>query len=142
MRKKIPLLVALALLLAAMAGGYAWFLFRQEPQSLLKKNTEISCSAEELSEAFVLHEEEATSKYTGRIVEVTGKIFRHYPAENLLTLGDSSSSALISCALATGNNPVPDHLKTGATVVIRGICTGFLADVQLTQAVFITNTEP
>lgn len=142
MRKKIRLFITLTLLALVMAGGYAWFLFRQAPQSLLKRNAEISCSAEELSAAFMMDEQEAGTKYTGRIVEITGKIFRHYPAENLLTLGDSNSTALINCALATDINPMPDHLQPGTTVVIRGICTGFLADVQLNQAVFIINTTP
>ena len=142
MRKKIRLFLTLILLALFMAGGYAWFLFRQGPQSLLKRDAEISCTAEELSEAFLLNEQEAGKKYTGRIVEVTGKVFRHNPAENLLTLGDSSSTTLISCALATGNKPIPGLLQAGSIAVIRGICTGFLADVQLNQAVFISITEP
>ena len=133
------LLSILILLLMAIAIGAAYILYeyRKLPPDLTEKKADYSISAKKLAEEFHLNETLATQKYTGKILEVSGLVKEINSEEDLLILGDSSYPIMISCALKPGGEKLILNEVIQANVVVRGVCTGYLLDVQLNNGVII-----
>ncbi|KIC89546.1 hypothetical protein HY58_15620 [Flavihumibacter sp. ZG627] len=121
----------------AIGAGYILYEYRKLPADLTERKADFSMSAKKLAEEFHLNEALAEQNYTGKILEVSGPVKEINSEEYLMILGDSSYPVMISCALKPGGEKLILNEGTKANVVIRGVCTGYLLDVQLNNGVII-----
>jgi len=127
---KIALIAASFLALAGILFGL--WMYTRESQDLRKVKPDFILSAEDLVKAFETDETASSSRYTGKIVEVTGTIQSVRPGENnALTISLNSGSILSSVICTLQENPDTSDFRTGEQITLRGECSGFLMDVLL-----------
>lgn len=95
-----------------------------------------SLLAKKIYQDFVANEEVANQKYVGKVLEVTGAVSEAHVTDGaamvLLTAGDEGGG--VNCSFQKNNVIMP---VKGQTITIKGRCTGFLMDVNLTEAVIV-----
>ncbi|MBL7768608.1 MAG: hypothetical protein JNK20_06530 [Flavipsychrobacter sp.] len=128
-----PLLYGLLVLLLGIAivGHY---LYQKEPARAEGQDAAFRLTAAELLEAFQQNEAAANDNYLGKWLEIRGVINLLNPEEGMVYLGEPAAAISVSCLLDSVLKSSPALLKVGDTVSIKGFCSGYLMDVQLTRA--------
>jgi hypothetical protein len=133
-KKTLLLLGAAAVLIGA---GYAWKEFNRTVATADDLPVKETVTAEELLGAFAADEAAATARFVGsseQVVQVSGTIRSMEPVGNDLTnvvLETGDSLAGVVCEFA--NKDMDPNWRSGASVTIKGICTGVLMDVVLVR---------
>jgi len=124
MKKKYLLLV-----LAIIVGG-SWFVFSlyNKPHRDPATESSIKVSAIELFNNYEKDEAAANGQYLDKVIEVSGEISEittNQESFPVITLETGNPMFGIRCTM---KSQTPDA-KNGDSVVIKGICTGYLSDV-------------
>jgi len=95
----------------------------------------IAITAKDLVKDFQVNENAAYKKYTGKdiVLEITGEVISEKMENghpNLLLKSDDPFSN-VSVTLLEYNQDI----KNGSTVSVKGICTGFLSDVEIIEGI-------
>jgi hypothetical protein len=123
------------LLIAAIGSFIAYQQYNKPHQDIAKAQSDEKIDASALFTAYSQDEATANQKYTGKIVEVTGKIKEITKVAdgstkvNLEVGGDAMFG--VSCSLKNEATT----LSVGNTTTIKGKCDGFNLDVQLSACV-------
>lgn len=131
MRKLIATLVVLLTLVAVV--GYRMY---NKPHRSIQDADSIPTDAVSLFNAFADGESEANQRYLGNVVEITGEVSEilvNQEGDSVLVLKTNDPLFGVSCTMA-------DHagaVHSGMDVTIKGLCTGYLSDVVITQAIRI-----
>ena len=93
-------------------------------------------SAEALYKQYQDDENKANKNYLGKVLEVTGILSQvmHSGANEIWILSAASQGG-INCQMFFDKNDIPPDPKPGDKIVLKGKCTGFLMDVNLTDCV-------
>ena len=94
-----------------------------------------SIRAIELVKSYQINESHSDSLYNGKMIEVSGNV-KESKIENGKTtvmLQSADSTAGVYFVLKDST----ELLKTGTTTTLKGLCTGFLGDVQFNEGVII-----
>ncbi|MDI9364159.1 MAG: hypothetical protein QM541_04345 [Flavobacterium sp.] len=147
MKKKI---ILGGLVTAAFGLIAIWFFIFYLPSSDFYKNykrdqaykTAIKVTAKDLVKEFLANEQAAYQKYTGKnkatgkdiIVEVTGEIISDKLSEgyHVITLKSDDAFSSVACTLREYNGEIMN-----GTITIKGLCTGFLSDVNIIEAIIV-----
>lgn len=131
-KKTIFISIAVIILLAA---GYAYMTYNKPHQSV--DDADFSMEASQLISEFEQDEAKANEKYLDKVIEVKGPVKDVIKDENSVTLllGDDTSMSSVSCALSKGAFEEALDIKTGNIITVKGICSGMLLDVALTNCV-------
>ena len=140
LKRKTIIIVALIFAIAAIAvyGYYSW---NRTAALASNQKPDLIVSAIVLSEEFISNEAEANKKYLGKILEVNGSIVSlNNLGDSVLTVNLGSQEALssVSCELDNRLNPMLGNYKVGDSLTIVGTCTGYLADVEISNAAIIS----
>lgn len=130
----------LFLLISVAAGFYFYLAFTRKPADVNRMAAVEKISARELIKKFSLNENEATKKYAGKIIEITGVIKGiQFQADSVLTvlLGDSAQVSSVSCTMNKKYPYDPEKLIAGREVSIKGVCIGYLLDVECNRCIFV-----
>ncbi len=125
------------LLFAVVTCGVIYFIFNK-PHRDPASEISIQISSEELFKSYETNEAEANMLYLDKVLEVSGKIIEitsnqdHVP---IIVLETENTFFGVRCTMQ--NSPLKE--VKGETITIRGICTGYLSDVIITNA--IVNTK-
>ena len=136
MNKKLLILIV-ATVVVAIGGGYAWNEYTRTSATADELPVKETTTATELLAAFTADEASATTRYVGtteQVVQVSGTIRSVDVAANGITnvvLETGDALAGVVCEFAT--DKVPAAWKAGASVTVKGICTGMLMDVILVR---------
>ena len=133
---KVSLFVVFFVALAGILG--ALYLYNLKAEDMSKAIPDFKISATLLQKEFEDNESAASSKYTKKVIEVTGIIASVMPAENnilniTLTTGNGLSSVI--CTLPAISDVSVFH--PGKEITLRGECSGFLMDVLLNNCAVI-----
>lgn len=123
------------IILAAFAGAVT-YKFYSKKHRMIEQETYISIRATELFKAFEENESSANTKYLNRVIEVTGmvsEVFANQENNTVVILKSDDPLFGISCTL---EHSAVD-LNPGNSIVLKGICTGYLSDVVLTHCVLV-----
>ncbi len=85
-------------------------------------------------------EVKANLQYLGKVIQVQGAIAEIISQQDTLTnvlIGDTISMHKVSCLLDKRHTGLISQYKAGQQITIRGICTGFLMDVELNSCVIV-----
>jgi len=122
------------------AISFAWYQYNRKPGNLLHRLPQVSVNAVVLAKDYLNDEKKANDKYLGKIVDVKGSIVAMTNQQDTLTgieLNTDDALHNISCSFNRYHIPALKKVKIGDTVVIRGICTGYLVDVELNRCVLV-----
>ncbi|MBX2923688.1 MAG: hypothetical protein KF746_15910 [Chitinophagaceae bacterium] len=131
MAKKLIIFLAVT----AIAFAVAWYWYNKPRQGVKGKAADVQVTAAELYNAYSNNEQAADKKFLNAIVEVRGTV------EEIQVIGNDAVVVLnvqpggggTSCRFSSAS--VLDSAKAikGTEVVIKGKCTGFNMDVNLTD---------
>jgi hypothetical protein len=134
MKKAIGLIVVFIIVLAA-AGYYYVFVYAKNHHRDVQAEQSIVVVADSLSAAFGEDEAKANAAYLNKAIEVTGAILsidKNQAGQTTLLVGNKAAFSNVSITLAT---PLPSKYGVGSTITVKGICTGALSDVVVTDGV-------
>jgi tRNA_anti-like len=130
-------IILVFLLIAAIGGVFAYMQYNKPHQNIEKASVDAQIEATALFDAYTKDEAAANQKYTGKIIEVTGKVKEVTKTPdgaakvNLEAAGDAMFG--VSCALDA--KQVVPAFAIGQNVTMKGKCDGFNLDVQLSTCV-------
>jgi len=93
-----------------------------------------------LLELYESDEAKANQQYLGKAIEVTGAIDEINNQQDTLVnvmVGESSLMHKVSCLLDNRYIASIRNYRVGQQIIIRGICTGYLMDVEMNRCVII-----
>ena len=122
-------------LLIAAAWGYYWF--NKPHESAAGETPVVTISADSLLSQYQRDEHGADARYLGKVIEVSGKLgeIQHNGKSEIWILSAQSGAGGINCELFTPDKDAEAVPKPGDNVTIKGKCTGFLLDVNLSDCV-------
>jgi len=135
MLKKRTILWVGLLLLVLVACAYAWHLYQKPHQSAADESTAVTIDADSLYHQYQTDEHAADAKYMNKVMEVTGKLseVQHSGNAEIWILSTQPGGGGVNCQLFPGTKEAAPN--PGDIVTIKGRCTGFLMDVNLTDCV-------
>jgi hypothetical protein len=132
-KKTIKIILALAGLLTIVLAFVGYKMYTKQHRSVEDEKA-IVVSASRLFEDFEKNELDANTKYLDKVIEVTGKISEvsvNLDMKPVIMLETYNMMFGIRCTME-------DSLLTiqpGTTATIKGICTGYLSDVVITNGI-------
>jgi hypothetical protein len=130
-QRKIVSIVVVLLLVAAVAGWYAYTEYNRPLADLRETKAEVTISAIDLISAFENDSTNANQQYIDKVIEVEG-VLKEATADDqglyTLALGDESSMSSVRCSVDSASSAVASQLKKGDLVKLKGISSGFTTD--------------
>jgi hypothetical protein len=131
MNKKRILLIVLALVVAGgIIAAWQW----NKPHRKAEDEKGIAITAVSLFNEYAANEAAANTKYLNKTLDVTGAIAQldtNQDGQVALILKTDDLIGGVMCTMRDKNVAV----TTGATVKVKGFCSGFLSDVKLTDCI-------
>ena len=133
---KNKIIIAIALIAAIAFGIYYYvFVYSSQHRRQVQSEIGIAISADSLVAKYQADEKLANSLYLNKAVVVTGNLLsidKNQEGKTTLVIGRSDSFSNVSITL-TNNAPIAQ--KVGESITIKGLCTGALSDVVITDGV-------
>jgi hypothetical protein len=133
--------IFLAILLIIVAVGvYAYREYHRKPAVLTEVAADAELSADSLLAAYSTNEDAANKKYLGKILDVTGEIASLGNEQDTvinILLGPKEGMSHVSCSVSATELSNLKSLAVGKSATIRGVCTGYLMDVELNRCVIV-----
>ena len=135
MSTKNKIIIAIALI-AAIAFGVYYYVFVYSSQHHRQVQSEIGIviTSDSLVAKYQADEKLANSLYLNKAVVVTGVILsidKNQEGKTTLVIGRSDSFSNVSVTMIS---TAPITQKVGESITIKGLCTGALSDVVITDA--------
>ena len=117
-------------MVAVSAAWYAYREYSRTHKDLHTQRPDLLITAAALSAAFEEEETGAAAKFNDKIIEVDGMLQKLEEDEkgDYTVVLSGSSTASVRCLMDTLYRNDASMLGPGASVVVRGICTGFIRD--------------
>jgi hypothetical protein len=136
MSTKNKIIIAIALIAAIAFGVYYYvFVYSSQHRRQVQSETGIVITSDSLVAKYQVDEKLANSLYLNKAVVVTGVILsidKNQEGKTTLVIGRSESFSNVSVTM-TSNTPITQ--KVGESITIKGLCTGALSDVVITDGV-------
>ena len=136
MRKMTKLIYALAVVAVTAIGGYYYvFVYSKTHHRNVQSEKGLAIISDSLSAQFQANEKNANTLYLNKALTVTGTILsidKNQEGKITILLGHADSFSNVSVTLIS---TTPIIQKIGETITIKGVCTGALSDVIITEGV-------
>lgn len=119
---------------------YAYKEYHRKPADLSNQNVQVAISAANLIAAYEKDETNANTLFLGKTILVTGNIVEITNQQDTLItviLGASADMHKVSCQLSATQKESVKNYTASKPILIKGICTGFLIDVELNRCVIV-----
>ncbi len=135
---RIVLFTGLAIVLVAVIVGIYFYTLGQK--DLTNTKPDFKLTAHELFAAFESDEGAANGKYLDKVVEISGTVaqvsLNTDSTMNIMLMDDNDMGGVL-CTFNNVIDPSAIAVSSGDQVMIRGICSGMLMDVQLTNCFLV-----
>ena len=136
MSTKNKIIIAIALI-AAIAFGVYYYVFVYSSQHRRQVQSEIGIviTSDSLVAKYQADEKLANSLYLNKAVVVTGNLLsidKNQEGKTTLVIGRTDSFSNVSVTMSSN---LPIAQKVGESITIKGLCTGALSDVVITDGV-------
>ncbi len=124
-------LVSCFVLLAAACAVYYYVM--NKPHRSVSDDAGIAIAADSLFQAFTSNEQAANEVYLNKILRVKGtvkSVDRNTEGNQVVVIYAGDLMFGVNCTMEKD-----ESVREGDEVVIKGICTGYLADVVINQAI-------
>jgi hypothetical protein len=136
MSTKNKIIIVIALITAiAFSAYYYIFIYSSNNHRQVQSEIGIVITSDSLVAKYQADEKLANSLYLNKAVVVTGVILsidKNQEGKTTLVIGRSESFSNVSVTM-TSNTPITQ--KVGESITIKGLCTGALSDVVITDGV-------
>ena len=136
MSTKNKIITAVALIAAiAFSVYYYIFIYSSNNHRQVQSETGIVITADSLVAKYQADEKLANSLYLNKAVVVTGNLLsidKNQEGKTTLVIGSSDSFSNVSVTMIS---TAPITQKIGESITIKGLCTGALSDVVITDGV-------
>ena len=136
MSTKNKIIIVIALITAiAFSAYYYIFIYSSQNHRQVQSETAIAITSDSLVAKYQADEKLANSLYLNKAVAVTGNLLsidKNQEGKTTLVIGRSESFSNVS---VTMSSDAPITKKVGAPITIKGLCTGALSDVVITDGV-------
>lgn len=140
MKTRYLLIIILIGIVIAAAVGLNMYFKKHDDVNKMKADFKVQASS--LISEFEKQEEEATAKYSEKVLEINGTLASKNQLPNgttLLMLEDEMQG--ISCQLdsnwVSANRSVVESLQAGSSVTVKGVCKGYLMEIKVSPAVIV-----
>ena len=123
-------------LILIVVGGVITYNMWTKPNRSVENEKGISITAAQLVKEFQENENNANKKFLNKAIEVTGivaELGNNQDGKSTITLSSDDAFTGVFCTLKETKD-----IASGATVTIKGICSGMLTDVRLSEAVIVS----
>ncbi len=128
------LIYAIAVVAITALGGYYYvFIYSKTHHRNVQSEKGITIIADSLSAQFKANEKTANALYLNKAVTVSGTIVsidKNQEGKITIILGRADSFSNVSVTLIS---TAPLAQKIGETITVKGVCTGALSDVIITE---------
>jgi hypothetical protein len=124
----------LGCVLVATLAGIMVYLYNKPSRNVVAE-TGIPVTAKELFTKFSTNEPQANNSYLNKVLQVSGQVLEvksNSTAGRVVILNTGDSLFGIACTLDK-----PEVVKPGEKITVKGICTGYLSDVVLTNSYLV-----
>jgi hypothetical protein len=136
MSTKNKIIIAIALIATiAFSVYYYVFVYSSQHRRQVQSETGIVITSDSLVAKYQADEKLANSLYLNKAVVVTGillSIDKNQEGKTTIVIGRSDSFSNVSVTMI---NTAPITQKVGESITIKGLCTGALSDVVITDGV-------
>ena len=142
MQKKPKLLLILAAVVVTIVCATLYFKVHQKVQTdTINTKTEIHVSSEKLVRAFIDNEPEANNNYVEKAVEIKGVVKEVTFVNNRYSifLNGGTEFSSVMCAMKEDQYKDIQNLKNGQSIILKGICKGFLMDVIFLDCILVNS---
>ncbi|MEO6233159.1 MAG: hypothetical protein ABJB11_01500 [Ferruginibacter sp.] len=132
------------LLIAVFAGAYFYHEYQRELPDFTHAKPAVETTVATLIDEYENDEVKADQQYLGKPIQVSGLITEIVNQHDTLVnvfLGDTNSLHKVSCLLGKSQVESVKKYRHGQAVVIKGICTGYLMDVELNRCVIVETND-
>lgn len=141
MNKATRVILLSALGIAIPIVSYLCYQYFRPPESVADMPAGIAEGAVAIGRAYMTDEMEADQKYLGKTVDISGRITDIQIQENggktIYFAGDDNTAPV--AVLLAGSTSENDFPAKGDSVLVRGICTGYLMDVTFNRGIVLKN---
>lgn len=131
--------ILIVLLLIIVASGATFYFLYNKPHRNPASEKGIRISSKELFDQFSKDEVTSNTQYLDKVLEVSGKVLEIEENQNQTTVIILETNDPIFGVRCTMNSKVAIDIADFVTV--KGICTGYLSDVVLTNASLTKNDK-
>ena len=136
MSTKNKIIIAIALIAAIAFGVYYYvFVYSSQHRRQVQSETGIAITSDSLVAKYQADEKLANSLYLNKAVVVTGNLLsidKNQEGKTTLVIGRTDSFSNVSITMSSN---LPIAQKVGESITIKGLCTGALSDVVITDGV-------
>ena len=128
-------IITILLIIVVATSGVIFFIWNK-PQRNVEHEKGIIVTAVQLVKEYQASEPEANKKYLDKAIQVSGTISEvktNQDGNATITLASDDTFSGVFCTLKAKET----NVAAGATVTIKGICSGMLSDVRLREAVVV-----
>lgn len=128
------------LVIVIAAGWYAYSEYNRKPADLSSVYAGAHTNADSLVAMYKKDEQKANELYLGKAIDVTGfiaEIINQQETMVNILLSTSDDMHRVSCMMNVKRAGGIKQYNQGDKITIRGICTGYLLDVELNRCVVV-----
>ena len=128
----------------AAAAGYGYKEYNRKPTDVAGITPAAKLSADEIVNQYNSDEATANKLYLGKTIQVSGTITEITNQQDTLVnvlMGDTSAMHKVSCLLEPAYIAAIRQYNAGQQIIIKGICTGYLMDVELNRCVIVKDGQ-
>jgi hypothetical protein len=134
--------IGILILVAIAAGGFAWWIFHKPHRNI---NTEIAVTigTNDLLDAFKKNEKTASTKYTNKVLELTGIVkeaSKNDAGNWVINIENSTQTGSITVAFSA----LQDTIQAFDSIAYKGICAGYFPEdnsVVINEAVLLFKSK-
>lgn len=134
---KTLLLVAFILIIIISGGAYYYvFVYAKNNHRNVQNEKGVEVTAEQIVQSFITNEAIANTTYLNKTIQVTGtagNVSLNQDSLVTVTLQTSDVMSSVFCTLQKGQSAPAEN----STIIVKGICTGYLSDVLLNESIII-----
>ncbi len=128
--------ISIGIILLGLVASVVIYKMYNKPHRDPENEKTIPVSANDLFRSFEEDEAHANTLYLDKVLEITGNISEITANQNMtpiIVLETENMAFGVRCTMDNAETKV----QAGETITIKGICTGYLSDVIITNAIIV-----
>ena len=121
-------------------GIYTYTEYNRKSSDLSNTKAIENTTAKALINIYSSEEDAANKKYLGKVIEVSGDILEVTNLQDTaftILLGDTADMSRVSCTIDKNHITAAKKYNVGSSVKVKGICTGYLMDIELNRCLIV-----
>jgi hypothetical protein len=139
MKKFRNIIFFIAVIIFAAVAIFGYFQFNKPHRDVQKAKVDVTITASDLLKEFEMNSAQASGKYTGKILLVSGKLESINLSDTIASVQLSAGGSFFGVNCSFNKNAIPKlkEVQKGAEIKVKGECKGYIDDVILNNCFLI-----